>query len=267
MGNVERKWKRGVALEWAAGGAFHFVFPRCTWFGKKVTHPFFLFFCFPPFLLVWNKSEVEDVCKRFYFSIAMMKIKKKHNKMMWNIPHAVLVISLFSPPHGPLTCFGLCWLDAGLVVASHWHFVYSTPQRTDCLTPPLFFCFFFLELILVCFGSCSSAFRLVGSFCWDVWKSERAQWRASALAPGPITSPSVSNNNQASNWTTSSRSSRQEMVLNKSEVRMLLFCRGAAAVWQRTSCVEMMNLATRLLLNCESFKANLLFISFSTLVN
>lgn len=57
----------------AAGEAFQFLFPCCTWFGKRSL----------TILLVSEKFQrIEDVCIRFYFSIAMMKIKVKTNKML-----------------------------------------------------------------------------------------------------------------------------------------------------------------------------------------
>ena len=106
---------------------------------------------------------------------------------------------------GLMTCFGLCWLEAELwllssVAASHWRFVYSTPQRTDfcCFS---FFSFFFNSLHGL-FGSSSSALGWP-EFCWDVefivaveitselQKAERAQYRLSALTSGRVTSLSV----------------------------------------------------------------------------
>lgn len=104
---------------------------------------------------------------------------------------------------GLMTCFGLCWLEAELwllssVAASHWRFVYSTPQRTDFS----FSFFFFFNSLHGLFGSSSSALRWP-EFCWDVefivaveitselQKAERAQYRLSALASGRVTSLSV----------------------------------------------------------------------------
>lgn len=52
----------------AAGEAFQFSFPRCTWFGKR---------SLTVFACLIQIQRIEDVCIRFYFSIAMMKIKKK----------------------------------------------------------------------------------------------------------------------------------------------------------------------------------------------
>lgn len=82
--------------------------------------------------------------------------------MIWNIPQAVLVISVFSVvcwTPGLMTRFGLRWLEAELC-----QFVYATPQRTMILL----FCF----LTHFMAGLVAAAQRPLladgGEFCWDV---------------------------------------------------------------------------------------------------
>ncbi len=166
------------------------------------------------------------------------------------------------------------------------------PPPTDGLftrrhKEPWFLLFLFFNSLHGLFGSSSSS--LTGSFVgtltlcenhfWAAETCEHARRRLSALAPGRITSLSLISENRTPDRTTpchTETSGRFLSLGNKvhkwfslswkwsvSSLGGLLFCRGAAAVLP----VDMMNLATRLLLNCESFKANLLFISYSTLVN
>lgn len=168
----------------AAGEAFQFLFPRCSWFGNgSIT----IFACLKKI------ERIEDVCIRLYFSIAMMKIKLKTNKMIWNIPRALLVISVFLSSVGLLEGWNVLdsadWkLNFGSGVSGHLPLtvVYTTKNHD--------FCFFFNSLHGL-FGSSSSAVApRWRKFSWDVefvlgvkiWAAEtweRARCRLSASAP------------------------------------------------------------------------------------
>lgn len=126
--------------------------------------------------------------------------------MIWNIPQAVLVISVF------LSSVGL--LDSWHVLDSaDWKLNFGSwvqwPPPTDGLFTRrhkelifVFLFFFFFNSLHGLFGSSSSALRWP-EFCWDVefivaveitselQKAERAQYRVSALASGRVTSLSV----------------------------------------------------------------------------
>lgn len=171
--------------------------------------------------------------------------------------------------------FGLCWLEAELWLLSLVAGLFTRRHKEP------WFLILFLNSLHGLFGSSSSS--LTGGLCenhlWAAETCEHARRHLSALAPGRIASLSLINENRTLDRTTSCNTKTSGSFLslgNKvhkwfslswkwrvSSLGGLLFCRGAAAVLP----VDMMNLATRLLLNCESFKANLLFISYSTLVN
>lgn len=165
---------------------------------------------------------------------------------------------------GLMTCSGLCWLEAELwlwrpVAASHRPFVYSTPQRT------LIFVLLFFNSLHGLFGSSSSALGW-WEFCWcedPVWAAVRSSLRPVCLPRLGARSLHFQSLAPIEHQTaTSSKKSEWKLEFGF-ESEVFPASQGFYFEEARRRSGERTMLTTHLFLNCESLKANLLFISFN----